>query len=98
VKTTKTILLDVTQDNINKGCPGDVDACPIALAFRREGYAACVGHSTYYFYPYGGPLMVCLVSVTSLPMRRFILTFDSDKPVEPARFRVQVPAEAEAAK
>jgi hypothetical protein len=41
------MLVKVTQEHIDDGCPGDPEYCPVALALHALGFAqATVGHET----------------------------------------------------
>lgn len=80
---SETLTIEVTQEDIEKGALGDMRACPIARAARRQF----------------GPLTDVRVlethmTVNGVPYRastrasRFVVQFDNDRrPVKPSRFR-----------
>lgn len=83
---SETIEIEVTQQDIDRGKPGDFTACAIARAIRRQTHrrAVCVGPE----YAYAGG--VDYVPVASRRWQRFIYVFDNGRPVKPTRFRLRV--------
>lgn len=75
-----TQTINVTQQHIKDGVPGDPHVCPIALAIHQttgrshvkvEGYLFTIDHGMY-FMPFS--------------VRNFIDAYDNNEPVQPFSF------------
>ena len=77
--------IEVTQEDIEKGEPCDVCACPIALAIQRKlGRGGCeINFSTIDL----GPGQVV---ATPYSARQFIRAFDDHLPVKPFSFELDL--------
>ena len=89
---SKKVLIDVTQECIDKGVRGDCELCAVAIAARNcELFGECRVRDTYLFASrsYGGPGRI------ELPMiaQQFIKRFDGVATVKPFSFEVEVPDE-----
>lgn len=80
------MIVEVTQEDIDKGVPYGVASCPVALALQRTiGARVAVDPTAWSLfhgmkdYPLPGDASV------------FIRDFDSGKPVAPFRFRTRKP-------
>lgn len=88
----KTVVLDITEDDILYGRPGDCHDCPAArVLFRMFPDAASV---------YVGPILVridfladCVTFAVPMKLRSFITRFDAagKDAVRPGRYEVHVP-------
>lgn len=94
-----TILVHVTQDHIDKGCKGDSDNCPVALALLNAGvltpvvYAPSLGPlgGLAGLWPVAGGTAYLDIAV-HMPrsVERFIGRFDDGKPVKPFTFKLKI--------
>lgn len=68
--------IEVTQEDINNGIPGESCGCPIALALKRMGCRNVEVHHEFVEFDYGTDLQVR----GSLPdiAKEFIITFDEE--------------------
>jgi hypothetical protein len=81
------LIIEVTQQDIDAGQRFDCEACPIALALRRAGFAdAEVGHSA----AWRTPDEQWEHQTTRLPYeaQNFIKRFDTLQAVEPFKFDI----------
>lgn len=77
----RRLVVNVTQEHIDKGVRGDGKRCPIAYALADEGLTAYVGASDVVFGNTGKRYML------SRRAQEFVLHFDCCiKPVKPSRF------------
>jgi hypothetical protein len=87
-----TFTIDVTQDEIDEGQPGNPFTCPIALAINRRfpcAYAEVC--STSIDFDLDG---VCHRFNVSREVRHFISDFDEREPVRPFTFVLELEAAA----
>lgn len=85
---SRYVVVEVTQEDIEKGDRQNESSCPVARAVRRTGFPdAQVGAISW------KPTLTETYHANPLPksVRRFIERFDHGKPVSPARFRLAVP-------
>jgi len=83
----KTLTIEVTQEDIDKGCRASPWSCPVALALERaNGKQYSVGTKSFNerFKYYEDSL--------NLPehVQDFILRFDTSKPVQPFSFQINI--------
>lgn len=82
----KALDIEVTQEDIALGAHASPHYCPVALAMRRVmGEPVSVGSSVWY---YDGSLYAS--GFLPDPVVRWIATFDSEKPVDPIRFQINL--------
>lgn len=90
------VEVEVTQEDLEQGTPGDCSYCPVARAFERAlGYAVEVGQHTFWRRPLRDPLLG-LGEVYQLPVKvqAFIKGFDDANTrddVTPFKFTVEAP-------
>ena len=87
---TKTVTINVTQRDIDKGCRGHGGNCPIALAiFRRlsKGVVSVGWERTRFELPKG----LLIFSENPKTARQFVEEFDACNPVSPFRFDIDIP-------
>jgi hypothetical protein len=79
--------INVTQEDINKGCQNDSGTCPIALALSRA-----TGNAVHVRAIYASVYNWSLLYTTDLPIeaRLFIRDFDSGKHVDPFSFELEL--------
>lgn len=88
----KTIMLNVTDEDIKQGKPGDPCACAVALALTREFQQPCtVGSSYAYVHSFDDPNNDPKYYIT-LPyqVRAFISDVDADIKVQPFSHQLEV--------
>lgn len=88
------LIIQVTQEDIDKGIPGDECNCPIALALKRDPQidpdTVCVDEGTVEYFSQGGDKFR---GFAYYDMRRFITRFDKRESVEPEDFIIDVSKE-----
>lgn len=83
---TKTIIVEVTQDMIDRARVDIEAGCPLELGLGALGIDAGVGISQVYFGFKHKP------SELSRKAMRFIQRFDDELDVKPDKFKIKVPA------
>jgi hypothetical protein len=91
----RTVTVNVTQEDIDRGRRGSCGRCPVARAIRRDArltnilvdpFYVVVGLATPAFFTVHLPRIA----------RRFIEAFDAGRPVRPIAFPLRVPVTTEA--
>ena len=84
----RTVRVDVTQEDIDKGLRGNAFSCPIARAIDRLAVCDCVevGDDEIYLDAQGVPM--------SHEALCFVSDFDSGNMVEPFHFDLALPEQA----
>lgn len=81
------ILVEVTQEDIDRGTPGSGERCPIALALKRQNICATVNENDKGIVEGArGEWMKTWKMSTRAVL--FTVRFDEDKEVKPSRFRL----------
>lgn len=83
------LTVNVTEECIRTGIPGDCQNCPIANAIMESGFEAVVGDDTIGVQVRHGQSEVYVA--TPFPAARFIADFDAGSPVEPFSFELYIP-------
>lgn len=90
---TKTVTINVTQEDIDNGDVSSALTCPVALALSRQlPEYLCVALFSYAQvaptrFTDEGWLSTTIYEY-SRPLAKFIRAFDAEKPVQPGRFRL----------
>lgn len=93
MKEMKTIHIEVTQDDINRGIPKNACRCPIALAVRRTtGVECAVRPCGSYLHQNGSGIDVVSFALPDIASR-FIKMFDEYGSVQPFSFDISIPVE-----
>lgn len=79
------IIVDVTQEDIDRGKPNDAEHCPIARALRRETKGDWVVGVGGLATDYSGDVTLW-VDYRAAWAAGFVRRFDAGKPVQPRRF------------
>jgi hypothetical protein len=82
VKPPKTLTVNVTREDIDRGAPGFNSLCPIALAVNRRGFECRV------FYPGEADIGGREYRLSPAAVR-FVADFDAGRPVKPIKFRAR---------
>lgn len=93
----KTLIINVTQKDIDKGCMGKSTNCPIARAANRlvhklpsKDFEASVASSLHYINYESGDVIAYISQ--SDQILQFVSDFDNKKPVSPIKIKVQLSA------
>lgn len=81
------IIVDVTQEDIDKGVPGSPERCPIALALKKQNICATVNVNNKGIVD-GGRGEWMKHWKLSTRARLFTKRFDKDMKVKPSRFKL----------
>ena len=97
----RKVTIEVTDDDISEGVPLLMYSCPIALAAKRINLAKVVsvgGHFAYvvsvgghFVYVRNGYSSYPAIVMLPIEAIDFISAFDSNQPVEPFSFEIEVP-------
>ena len=84
---TNTIVITVTEEDIEKGARNMPARCPVALALRRGGYSKItVLINRFSCYDPRNKAVICRPHPDEL--QKFIKDFDTKQPVSPTSFEV----------
>ncbi len=87
----RKVTIEVTDDDISDGVPLLTHSCPIALAAKRINLAKVISVGGHFAYVRNG--YSSYPAIVTLPIEAidFISAFDSNQPVEPFSFEIEVP-------
>lgn len=93
----RTIVINVTQEDIDEGLPDKCSQCPVALAVKRyvrPRYYIMVSAQHLTVYPPGPALDQCLYPMPD-SVSNFVQNFDDAQRVKPFEFELEVEADNE---
>lgn len=87
----RTVRIEVSQEDITRGIPGECDACPIALAAARAGLERPrIFSDRMHFGPQTESGVRPRLDLPKIA-QAFIFDFDEEEPVSPFAFDLELP-------